>query len=93
MGAADDADGFNAGRIVEEHATAAVDLRVDEPWQQQLPAEIVTLGASHAPVGRRDDVENAAVGKQHAPAFDEPVLAQDPAIDQRDAHQRVSVTL
>src|SRR5204863_10153313 len=75
------------------HAAPAVDLRVDEARQQQLAAEIVPLRAPRAPVRRGDDIEYAAVLDEHAPALREPVLAQHPAVDQGDAHQRVSVTL
>src|SRR5882672_7004697 len=62
-------------------------------WARPMARMDSTLGASHAPLGRGDDIENATVGKQYAPAFHESVLAQHPAIDQRHTHQRVSVTL
>src|SRR5213082_2289087 len=93
VGAADGADRLDGRGIVEEHAAAAVDLRVDEAGQQQLAAEIAPLRAPRAPVRGGDDIEYAAVLDEHASALREPVLEQHPAVDQGNAHQRVSVTL
>src|SRR6266853_250687 len=62
-------------------------------WARPMARMAATLGAPHAPVGRRDDVENAPLAQQHAPVFRESVLEQHPAVSERHAHQRVSVTL
>src|SRR5882762_630371 len=67
-------------------------------WARPMARMDSTLGASlkstpPAPVGRRDDVQNAPLAQQHAPVFRESVLEQHPAVGERHAHQRVSVTL
>ena len=61
--------------------------------QQQLAAEVVALGAPAARVVVGDDVDDPAALEQHGAALDDALVAEHAAVDERDRHQTVSVTL
>ena len=93
MGAADLADGVDGRLGVEEHAAAAVYLRVEKARQQQMAAEIVAGCAAAARVVAGDDVDDPSSVEQHGAVIEDAGVAEHPAVDQRDRHQTVSVTL
>ena len=53
MRAADLDDRIDAWIVVEQHAAAAVDLRVDESRQQESPCQIVLAVGAPAPIALR----------------------------------------
>ena len=73
--AADLAYDIDGRRVVEEDAPTAVDLGVDEPRQQQMSAEVVTLRRCAPWIRLIHHIENPSLLEQHASAFDEPILA------------------
>ena len=70
MRTADGANGLDARLVVEQHAAAAVDLRVDEAGQQQFALQIAAAArASAARVGVAHHVDDAIAFEQHAAPF------------------------
>jgi hypothetical protein len=89
---ADRGDGFDAGMFVEQHAAAAVHLRVEEAGCQHAALEV------YQPVGTRDAAGadhglDAAIAHQQGLAGFEAVVGQYPAVAECLEHQIVSVTL
>ena len=93
MGAADLADGVDGRLGVEEHAAAAVYLGVQKARQQQMTTEIVAGCAAAARVVAGDDVDYPFSVEQHSEVIEDAGVSEYPAVDQRDRHQTVSVTL
>ena len=102
MRAADLDDRIDARIIVEQHAAAAVDLRVDESGHEPLAFEIVDalLAVARAAACALGLPLLMAVhgldtpGVEHDDAaFFEARIGQHAAVDQRQAHHSVSVTL
>jgi len=88
---ADVADRVDRRRLVEEHAAAAVHLRVDEARHQHRTLQVMAaraLDARIAPGGDRDD---AAVVHEHGAALDESLVGEDGPVDD-GIHQWVRVT-
>ena len=65
------------GRIERVYAVHAMDVDVDEPWDDQMVLKIVTLGARVARPPTIDDLRDPA-------AFDDERAAGDDAIGQHD---------
>ncbi len=91
---ADGANGLDARIVVEQHAAAAVHLRVDEARQQQIAAKIAPDGVANARVGVAHDIDDVPALEQHGAALDEAGIEHHAAVDQRGhPHHSVSVTL
>ena len=78
---ADGADRLHGGRVVEQHAAAAVHLRVDESGQQQRPAQVVGLGGLRARIACGHDRRDAPVVDEDGACLDEPVVDEDAAVE------------
>ena len=65
MRGADPAQCLHRGRLVEQHATAAVDLHVDEAGHEHRAAQVVLTRLTHARIGRRQQVDDAFALQQH----------------------------
>ena len=78
---ADARDRRGLGRIVEQHAAAAVDLQVDEARRQQAAVEIDAPGVPRRR-GVIDDALDPAAGDQQGAASGKPVVQQNRAVDQ-----------
>ena len=93
MGLADLAYGVDRRHGVEEHAAAAVHLRVEKTREEEMAAEIVALGAGAPRIPRSYDIDDPASIEQHDSIVLEAGVAKDATVDERDRHQTVSVTL
>lgn len=92
VSASDLPDHVDTRRVVEQHAAAAIHLRVDESGQEHVAAEVDRGRAVAARMILGNDVENAAAFEQHALPRDERLSAQHPPVVKRNGHQTVSVT-
>jgi len=93
MRRANAADRVDARGIVEQHATAAVDLAVDETRQQIISAKIARVRIEHARIRVRDDRCDDALVDQHRDIVAETIDRQHACVDERRRHHTVSVTL
>ena len=90
--AADGADGLDRRIVVEQHATTAIDLHVDESRREQLSLQIDhAIDAGELP-GAGDGLDASVANQQRAIVFDARD-GQQFSIDERQQHQTVSVTL
>jgi hypothetical protein len=90
---ADGAQRLDRGRVVEEHAAAAVHLRVDETGQQHRAGEVVPLGGLHARVAGGHDRRDAVAFDEDRASLDKPLVGKDARVHECVRHQWVSVTL
>src|SRR6185436_2220345 len=93
MGAADLPDGIDGRFGVEQHPAAAVYLRVQKARQKQMATEVVADRLPTARVVVGDDVDYPSSLEQYGAVIDDAGITEHPAVDQRNRHQTVSVTL
>ncbi len=91
VGRTDGGYGVHRGGGVEQHPAAAIDLGVDEAGQQVMAGEVHDLKVLPPRGSNGIDRYDAALVDHHGGGFDA-AGGQDPAIDERDRHQTVSVT-
>ena len=92
MSTANGGDGLDARVAIEQHAAAAVHLRVDESGHQQLPVEIDgVIGADD--LARIDDGLDASGANQQSSAALDAGVGQQLSVLEGQQHQTVSVTL
>ena len=86
MRRADRAYGVDARRIVEQHAAAAVHLHIDESGHQHLAVEIQHLCFLQPRIAGADQRLDARALDEHAAAFDEARIRENPGVAQGDRH-------
>ena len=84
---------IDGGRVVEQHAAAAVHLDVDETWQQLVAPQIALRPRMRRHIGGIADRSDASVGDHHRQAVDQAASGQHAAVDQHAPAHTVSVTL
>ncbi|MNY61327.1 hypothetical protein D3C86_1979980 [compost metagenome] len=60
----DGANGCERGRVVEQHAAAAINLQVDKTWHQHAPIECDVLGMGRHGIARNDAGDVAELNEQ-----------------------------
>src|SRR5690606_6437803 len=93
VGGTDTADRLDAGIVVEQGATAAVDLDVDEAGQQQAALQVHPPRCDAARIVGRQHTHDARTVDRQRPALAQIFALQDAAVVQALPHQCVSVTL
>ena len=88
----DCADTVHVGPVVEQHAAAAVDLRVDEAWQQNQSTQVVDFDIRRD-VACRDHGLDATVFDEHGDIVVPTLPGKYACIDECRRHHTVSVTL
>ena len=93
MGGSDRADRFHARVVVEEHAAAAVHLRVEEAGKEGCASEVAPARRARARVVAPDEGDDASRVDEDATLLHESVVREHPRVDEQLHDHIVRVTL
>lgn len=91
MRSADAGDRLHCWRVVEQYVSAAIDLRINKPWQEQSAIEIAPFNCLFELVFR-DHRRNPTSGDFDREPIRQTRVSHDPTADECEVAHRVSVT-